>query len=300
MRERPAIRTIGALAHAALRETRGRVQVLDGGRDTVYAMAASQVIWIGHGRATLHPRAVVLERRIEGLADATFAVDGIEPWRVPTPARIDAPSHVRQRAAALRDRIVALETPRGLGMLLRGEVPPFPLAHALPEVEALASACAVDDADAAYRAGLPLLGLGPGLTPSGDDLVGAAFFARRVLAHRAADVARWSRAGERLAQASAARAHPIAAALFRDLVAGASFAPLHRLAAVIASGSDSSCEAARELIAIGHSSGWDMLTGLLVAITGQVHDPLPRAHDGSAARARRQCRPSDVRAHRCP
>ena len=56
-----------------------------------------------------------------------------------------------------------------------------------------------------------------------------------------------------------------------DLIAGATFAPLHRLAAAIASGADSSYEAAGELIAIGHSSGWDMLTGFLVALTGDVY-----------------------------
>jgi primosomal protein N' len=79
-------------------------------------------------------------------------------------------------------------------------MPSFPLARALPDVEALAIACAADDADAACRAALPLLGLGPGLTPSGDDLVGAAFFARRALARSASGAVRWSRAGERLAQ----------------------------------------------------------------------------------------------------
>jgi hypothetical protein len=280
VRGRPPIHAIGALAHAALLESRGVVEVLDGGRDTAYAMAAGEVIWIGHGRAALHPRAVVLERHVERFADAVFVVDRIAPWRAALPATIDAPARVRERAATLREQIVATASPRGLALLLRGDVPPFPLGRALPDVEALALACAHDDAEAACRAALPLLGLGPGLTPSGDDLVGAAFFARRALARRASDGARWARAGARLAQASGAHAHPIAAALLRDLVRGATFAPLHRLAAAVADGSDAPADAARELIAIGHSSGWDMLAGFLIGILGRVHASPLRAQRG--------------------
>ena len=283
MRDAPVIRTIGALAHGALLESGGRIELLGGESAAAYATAAGHVIWIGHGHTTLHPRAVVLERRVERLAAAAFVVDGIEPWRAAMPATIDAPWQVRERAETLRARMLATESPRGFAMLLRGDAPPFPLARAIPDVEALAVACAADDADAACRAALPLLGLGPGLTPSGDDLVGAAFFARRALSSRASDAARWSRAGGHLAQASDAQAHPIAAALFRDLVLGATFAPLHRLAAAIACNSDAPTAAARELIAIGHSSGWDMLAGFLVAITGRVHDSVLGIQHGSPA-----------------
>lgn len=279
------VRAIGALAHAALLESDGRVERFDRGRDTAYAMAAGHVIWIGHGRITLHPRAVVLERHLVCLADSVLVAAGIEPWQPSMPARIDAPARVCERAETLRGRILATESPRGLAVLLRGDMPPFPLARALPDVEALALACAADDADAACRAALPLLGLGPGLTPSGDDLVGAAFFARRALARSAGGAVRWSRAGERLAQTHAAQSHPIAAALFRDLVTGGTYAPLHRLAAAIACDCDTPTEAARELIAIGHSSGWDMLAGFLVGISGRVLEPtLPARHGNRAGK----------------
>ena len=278
MREHASIRTIGIVAHGALRQSGGRIELFAGGRDAAYATAAGHVIWIGYGHTALHPRAVVLERRIQRLPDATFVVDGIEPWQPLTPATSDAPSQVRERAETLRGRILATESPRGLATLLRGDVPPFPLDRALPDVEALAFACAADDADAACRAALPLLGLGPGLTPSGDDLVGAAFFARRALSRHARDIARWSRAGLRLAHSSDQKAHPIAAALFRDLVTGATFAPLHRLAAAIACDSGAPTDTARELIAIGHSSGWDMLAGFLVGVTGRVHDSAQRSN----------------------
>src|SRR5262249_31174456 len=48
--------------------------------------------------------------------------------------------------------------------------------------DALASACAADDPVSAAAAANTLVGLGPGLTPAGDDFTGGAFFARAVLA----------------------------------------------------------------------------------------------------------------------
>jgi len=53
-------------------------------------------------------------------------------------------------------------------------------------------------------------------------------------------------------------------------VAGESFAPLHRLAAAFESGvEDDIAIAAREMVGIGHSSGFDMLTGFVIGIAGR-------------------------------
>ena len=66
-------------------------------------------------------------------------------------------------------------------MLLAGDLPEFPLSLGAPRVDAFAAAIAKCDPHLAVTAALPLLGLGPGLTPSGDDLVGAAFFGKRLV-----------------------------------------------------------------------------------------------------------------------
>jgi hypothetical protein len=59
----------------------------------------------------------------------------------------------------------------------------------------------------------------------------------------------------------------VSAALFADLAAGRSFAPLHGIADALRTGDDEAAiRAARSLVAIGHSSGWDMLTGFLIGI----------------------------------
>ncbi|MGH8697446.1 MAG: DUF2877 domain-containing protein, partial [Burkholderiales bacterium] len=64
--------------------------------------------------------------------------------------------------------------------------------------------------------------------------------------------------------------HAISAALLADLVGGASFAPLHDLADALAAGDDGAAAvAARALAALGHSSGWDMLLGVLIGARGR-------------------------------
>jgi hypothetical protein len=118
------------------------------------------------------------------------------------------------------------------------------------------------------RASRALLGLGGGLTPSGDDLVGGALFGRLLVAP---DTARWRATGAELAGEALRASHAISAALLADLAAGASFAPLHATAEALACGDDGAAvESAGVLAALGHSSGWDMLTGLVVGITGSL------------------------------
>jgi hypothetical protein len=139
----------------------------------------------------------------------------------------------------------------------------FPLTGAATAADALARACARDAADAAADAALALLGLGPGLTPSGDDLVGGAFFARAALAVAGRpDSAAWKTAAARVRDAAREATNPISAALLSDLLDGHGWSALHDLVGALASGDDSSAViAARRLTRLGHSSGWDLLSG---------------------------------------
>ncbi|HEV8094119.1 MAG TPA: DUF2877 domain-containing protein [Burkholderiales bacterium] len=160
--------------------------------------------------------------------------------------------------------VIAAQAPEGFGTLLQRRSPQFPLDRAMPWVRALGRAFARDDPDAAFAAARPLLGLGAGLTPSGDDLVGGALFGKTFLS--CADQ-RWMMLGKRLSRAMRTRSHPVSAALFSDLAAGRSFAPLHEIASALSVGADEAAlSAARALVAIGHSSGWDMLAGFLIGI----------------------------------
>ena len=165
----------------------------------------------------------------------------------------------------------AIGEPRGLGMLLAGRMPPFPLDACVPYVKRLAATLRANDAERAYRAAYPLLGLGTGLTPSGDDLVGAMLFAKRLAARVEGNHDAWNAVAERLAADVVTRSNEISAALFADLVAGESFASLAALARALCAGDhDAAFKAARALAPIGHSSGWDMLAGMILGLTGTL------------------------------
>jgi hypothetical protein len=260
---------VGWKAHAALARTGGRLSVLPGFAGSDYRLADGEPIWIGGRAGAMHPRAVVLNT--DKHCAQRLSMSGIVPWRL-APIELDRKARraLVDGCMTLASRLRCIGAPRGFAALLAGETPVFPFSHAAAQAFALAQAIDGDDARAAYAAALPLLGFGPGLTPSGDDFVGTALFARRLLGMDAG----WKDAGERLAQAATTRTHVIGAALFRDLVDGQSFAPLDRLAAALAAGG-SALAAAREVAAIGHCSGWDMLAGFVVGAAGTAAWRMP-------------------------
>jgi hypothetical protein len=130
---------------------------------------------------------------------------------------------------------------------------------------ALARACARDQARDALRPGEQLLGLGPGLTPSGDDFVGGVLFARRLVGGPA-----WASAAAALIECARARTNEISRALLADLADGHGHEPLHTLAATLGQGTlgDVAVDAVRRLDRLGHCSGWDMLAGFLAGLAG--------------------------------
>ena len=256
--------TIGWKAHAALVRCAGRSAALPGFAGSAYRVAGGEPIWIGAGDVAMHPRAVVLD------APANHAghlrMDDITPWRL-APLLLDRGALQRLRAGgiALAAQLPRIGVPQGFAALLAGLRPAFPFDRVAPNVAALAHAFDDHESDADKAAALPLLGLGPGLTPSGDDFVGAVLYARRLFGLTAG----WTAAALRLIDAAQTRTHAISAALFRDLSEGQSFASLHRLAAALAT-RESALAAACDVAAIGHSSGWDMLAGFIIGAAGSA------------------------------
>jgi Protein of unknown function (DUF2877) len=257
---------IGPLARAALERSGRFATPLAELPDAPYYEANSEILWVGAHLPAMHPRAVVT---------ASPVPRGCSVYFDPLPSSSCAPRAPRLEQTSwrlviegvkkLRDAVLS-SPPRGLGELLAGRSPAFPLDFATPRVQTLARAYAANDADAVCDASASLLGVGNGLTPSGDDLAGAALYARQFIAP--CDV-RWKIVAERLADRVTRRSNRISAALFRDLVYGRSFAPLHAMAEALAVGHDSDAlSAARVLLKIGHSSGWDMLMGLIIGLVG--------------------------------
>ncbi len=260
-----AVLAIGAKARAALERSGGAAAPLAAFPDAPYYEAAGEIGWVGSRLPAMHPRAVVTAAPVARGGIVRFGALPGETWspRLPPPSTATAAA-----AAELAARIGELGAPRGFGALLTGSTPAFPLDLAVPRVRALAAAYRTDDAGGVLRASRTLLGLGGGLTPSGDDLAGGALFGRLLVA---ADAELWRAVGATLATEAERASHVISAALLADLASGASFAPLHAVADALARGDvDAALEAARVLAALGHSSGWDMLAGLVIGTTGRL------------------------------
>ncbi len=216
-----------------------------GFESTHYALRDGYIVWTGETAHSDHPR---------NLAN---------PWQA-------APT--RYQAQALRKGAVlawqALQTQARPGLLawLAGETLPFPLSLAEQRLNDLAQALHTQDLAAVEAASLRLLGLGVGLTPSGDDLVGAVFFTL----HHAA-IAPWTSAlaavRKRIGRAAQTATNPISAALLDDLLQGSSYRALHELLDALHMQHLSAIQdAIRTLLHVGASSGGDMLAGVLLTL----------------------------------
>jgi len=114
-----------------------------------------------------------------------------------------------------------------------------------------------------------LIGLGPGLTPSGDDFLGGVLIALHAFGRvrAAACLAGWVLPRARSGTGAISLAHLACAC------EGEGIAPLHETLDALARGRPDALAAAVErLSGIGHSSGWDALAGLACAVNGVRHE----------------------------
>ncbi|MGI9420499.1 MAG: DUF2877 domain-containing protein [Geminicoccaceae bacterium] len=108
-----------------------------------------------------------------------------------------------------------------------------------------------------------LVGLGPGLTPSGDDLLGGVL----ITCHHLGETAAVSRLGDAI-DAAAAATHRISHAHLRAAVQGYGAAPLHQLLnALVADDRPAIAQALDAAAKIGHSSGLDAIAGMVLALS---------------------------------
>ena len=170
--------------------------------------------------------------------------------------------------ARLSDALGGFDLDEGFAPLARPDSPAPPsdsplLRRAQPAISALERWLA-GDADAPPRDIVPgLIGLGPGLTPSGDDYLGGAMIAL-IMSGRAEDAASLARPALAMAAEGTNR---ISAAHLRAAAKGLGADALHRTIDALARADDAALAAGlRGLDAIGHSSGWDALAGAVSAL----------------------------------
>jgi hypothetical protein len=118
-----------------------------------------------------------------------------------------------------------------------------------------------------HAALLPLLGLGPGLTPSGDDFLGGAMVALTGLGMTELRDALW----RALSPHAATHTNDISRAHLAAAAEGYGSAALHALLDAVMAG-DAAAMPARlaTLAAVGHTSGWDAMAGAMSALKAAV------------------------------
>lgn len=138
------------------------------------------------------------------------------------------------------------------------------LAHAAgpggPELAGLRAALRADDPERIVGAGRALVGRGPGLTPSGDDVLCGALLARHAMGRPTGALAAAVRDAE-------ARTPLVSAALLRHAVRGEC---IPQLACVLADVTSPSMLDARPLLAVGHHSGADLARGVVMGLAAVV------------------------------
>ena len=133
----------------------------------------------------------------------------------------------------------------------------------------IAEACLLRDMPGLLQEADALVGLGEGLTPSGDDFLGGLLFCVNIIQKLYPGFIDLDSSEQALFIESAKRRmHLISFTLLKDLTNGQAVEPLHELLHFVFSGQPlESIRPASCLIQIGHSTGWDLLAG---AVTGSL------------------------------
>lgn len=132
--------------------------------------------------------------------------------------------------------------------------------------------------------GRELIGLGPGLTPCGDDFLGGLFFAAHWLQEAYPGKVRpATRSIFNLMQWARNRTHPVSHAILGDLAIGQGPEPLHRLLGLLFMGGKldgRTMDAVDCLLQVGHTTGRCILAGALTSLlsaSGKQNDRMARA-----------------------
>ena len=230
-----------------------KLQKIPGFETTEYAYLRGNIVWAGEQACTHHPR------------------NAFASWQ-PEKFKVNA-DKLREGALTCKSLFNSnhqLEkSTKGLMLWLQGTAMPFPLNLSEARFDAIKEALIGNDLDAFTSAALRVLGLGNGLTPSGDDFVGGMMFA---LAHapRQTWVKGLPQAKARIRNTALVSTNVISAALLDDMMAGTSYSALHDVLIALDSNNIASIiNACEKLLNVGASSGADMLAGLLLALTTQ-------------------------------
>ena len=225
---------------------------IQGFEATDYAYFEGRIVWVGDDAAVRHPR------------------NYWKPWQ--PPAKAYSAALLQAGARLCLQQMEASESPehsKGLLAWLTHRDLAFPLNHAKSRFDDVRDALQAKRSKAFEASAIRVLGLGQGLTPSGDDFLGGIFFA---YAHACKPHPDWLMGlpalQDNVRMACGASTNQISAALLASNMSGSSFGELHDMLDALESNDSRFIESAVEaLLGLGSSSGADMLAGLLLALT---------------------------------
>jgi len=290
-------RLIGSTAHEWFSSAPGQGKVIAVVTNCIYLVNSDdQLVWLANEKTPLHTRSIQLAGALPGLVpDDPFRIEdqelvfpngvvvnpkNAEDW---CPADFSnehplAPPEIYQKSREVFSHLAQLQPP-GFGSFITPILASFEddgissqsqfddpvLQFAWPAVHSIAQAAA-QDVRGIYARVNDLVGLGSGLTPSGDDFLGGLFFGLHILNQRFPSQFQLNKTEiSRFLMQIRSCTNLISATLLSDLAGGLGPAPLHAFIQnlLIPESQETSFEHALALTFIGHSTGWDILTGLL-------------------------------------
>lgn len=249
----------GRIAAAALRSGVGEIVAVF--RRGCYArFEGNRFVCFGDaslGRGPLNALVVGYETPVLG-SRTSVRLEGMQCWSAPAPGAAPRRHALAGLRAAAHRRIPT----DGLGSLIVGASNHL-INHARPALRALDAWLAGAEAVAKPApAAADLIGLGPGLTPSGDDYLGGVMVALHACgrADRAGLLWKW------LEPQLAARTSELSAAHLEAAAGSEAHETLHACMAGLAEPSEPEWdEPLAAVAALGHCSGWDSLAGAVAA-----------------------------------
>jgi hypothetical protein len=209
---------------------------------------------------------------------------------LPSSTRLTADAELTRRAGMTRSLVDALARPGGLWPCRDRRTDDAWATAARPVIRELSTALVAGDGDTAADAASRLVGLGVGLTPSGDDLLVGLLAGLEATGHPMRDgvaAAVTTHLGERTTAAGASA--------LRQAARGAYSERLHDVLASLArttddrgggpngDGHDGLARAVVGALAFGETSGSDTLAGLLLAVDVALTPERQTTHAGAAA-----------------
>ena len=207
---------------------------------------------------------------------------GATLWKPPAPPLDPDPAEV----AAILARLPALRSGphSGAGLWPEEGLSRAVIARDFREAIAVAARSPLHSFSSAIRGALSgmdlaaandaaqLIGLGPGLTPSGDDVIGGALVALHALCLDAAARRLWSA----LLPLARTRTSPLTLAHLKAAAAGEGHQLLHAAINRLLSGSERELAiAVSDLGRVGHTSGFDAFAGAILAIESWIAQRAP-------------------------